>query len=437
MLQNTKGFTLVEMIIVMAVFIVVIFMTASSFNTILTQSGKLMQSEENNIEGVVGLEMLRHDIEQAGFGLPWVSMSSYANYDDAEHPLYTDLDLPNYNEVTSAPHKEYNDGLPRPTAAGTPASCRIPRAVVSGDNLVAGSGTYGIVAGTDYLAIKATTLGRNVDSQRWTYINYSGTVTPFPIPPTRWLTDNIRNSAGVIITRRELVDNNGISSYAPMLIYDPANTTSLAFFSQPFPSPGNAFPEKFSPLNKTQIYYVYGVDNPGNDLSMPFNRVNYFIAKPSDTKTIPAYCAPNTGILYRTTVSHSDNGLTYMPVLDCVADMQIVLGFNFNDSSGTVNVFSNADGSTVSNMSGSTVDVPSTLRDANLLRDRLKVVKIYILAQEGRIDTSYTSKNTILVGGSGESALTKNYDLVANNATHYRWKMYQIIARPKNLMSNQ
>jgi len=59
MLNSRKGFTLVEMIVVMAVFVVVIMITADSFKTILTQMTKITKSEESNIEGVVGLEMFR------------------------------------------------------------------------------------------------------------------------------------------------------------------------------------------------------------------------------------------------------------------------------------------------------------------------------------------------------------------------------------------
>lgn len=449
MLQNDRGFTIVEMIVVTALFVIVIIMTGSSFNAILMQSRKLMQSEENNIEGIIGLEMMRHDLEQAGFGLPWVSMESFNSYDEAAHPLYSDLDLPDYKEAATAPHKDYNDGIPNDRGTftllnGTTTQSRIPRAVVTGDNLVASSGDYGILADTDYLAIKATSVGGNDDSKRWTYINYSGTSHPSPRPPNIWLNDNINSNAGVIITRREIVEDNGTSIYAPMLIYDPADTT-YNYFYQPFPSPGIAFPDSVSPLNNTQIYYVYGVGSPGKSLSMPFNRVNYFVAKPADTTKIPKNCAPNAGILYRATVNHSDNGLTYAPVLDCVADMQLVLGFNF-DGTGTVNVFSDAGGDNVSDLSGAGISsdkIKNTLKDANVLRDRLKIVKVYVLAQEGRRDPGYVYRNPndgstkIVVGGRAETSLTKSYDLAANNALNYHWKVYQITARPKNLMFNQ
>lgn len=68
MYHSKKGFTLVEMLIVTVIFILVIMAASSSFNVLLTQMAKLTKSEESNIEGVVGLEMLRHDLQQVVSG---------------------------------------------------------------------------------------------------------------------------------------------------------------------------------------------------------------------------------------------------------------------------------------------------------------------------------------------------------------------------------
>ena len=448
LIKNNKGFTLVEMIVVMAVFVVVIILTGQSFNNILSHAKRLMSSEESNIEGVIGLEMMRHDLEQAGFGLPWVSMQAFTAYDEAAHPSFSDLDLPKYLETSSDPHKLCNDGDPIPATAST---WRIPRALVTLNNLAAQGTTYAILDQTDYLAIKATSLGQNNAAQRWTYISYSGTsLGPVPRIPNTWISanDNIPAGSRVIVTRRELVANNGTDVYAPMLLYDPTSA-SVQYFYQTYPAAGVALPQIVSPLNAEQMHYVYGVDD--GDLRMPFNRVNYFIARPSDSTKIPSNCAPNTGILYRTSVNHSNGAVTYMPVLDCVADMQVVLGFNF-DGTGSANVFANADGSSISGkenrLPGSTVDIQqsdivNTLKDASTLRDRLKTIKVYVLVQDGRRNPSYVYRNpkngsqTIVVGGDGEASLTHTYDIAGNNAVNYNWKVYQITAKPKNLAGYQ
>ena len=145
--NHTKedGFTLIEMIIVMSVFIVVIIITSNAFNTVLTKTKVIGKSEESNIEGVVGLEMLRHDLEQAGFGLF----------------TETGIPLPEYAETANTPASDYNDS---PNG--------IPRAVVAGNNLSPGNNI--VLSGTDYLAIKATTVGRTQVCQKWTYIDGLG-----------------------------------------------------------------------------------------------------------------------------------------------------------------------------------------------------------------------------------------------------------------------
>ena len=132
--------------------------------------------------------------------------------------------------------------------------------------------------------------------------------------------------------------------------------------------------------------------------------------------------------------------MTYIPILDCVADMQIVLGWNMSgDIKAGIDTYSNADGSTVTTqISGITsTEIQATMHDADLLRERLKIIKVYILAVEGRKDKDYLSGDTILVGDSSESSLTKIYDLKAAGINNYRWRVYRVIARPKNLFSNQ
>ena len=139
-LKQNKGFTLVEMVVVMAIFVIVIMITGSSFEIILKHTSRLMKSEESNIEGVVSLEMFRHDLEQAGYALPF-SFQSIA---------------PVYKEAGYAPANQLND-----------APSGVPRAFVSLDNLIAGnhgttSGTGGVfnfIAGADYLSIKGISLG--------------------------------------------------------------------------------------------------------------------------------------------------------------------------------------------------------------------------------------------------------------------------------------
>lgn len=419
---NNRGFTLVELIVVMAIFIIVIMITGDAFKTILSTSTKLFKSEESNIEGVVGLEMMRHDIEQSGFGLFDSFMSVAAEYTEAD----------------KIPALTYND-----------APSGVPRAVIGGNNLgevldpnADSDGVkYTTLLGADYLTIKATSAGLNQASQRWTYITGSD-------PPHVWPSDNLSVGDRVIIQRR-VFNANGISN---QLVFDP-NHKDIYWVN--FATGG--FVTEFSPVLPQETYYVYGI-NPDGNLRMPFNRTDYFVATPSVANRLPATCAQKTGILYKTVVNHSNGRLTYLPVVDCVADMQVVFGWNFGDSagsvvtdpntlgSGTVDTWSNADGSVVSSsVAGVTVtNVQDAMANAGHIRTKLKLIKVYILAQDGRKDPNYTSPSPIQIGEASENdvdavkALTRpgGYT-VPTEQLNYRWKQYRLVIKPKNLLSNQ
>ncbi len=69
--HSQKGFTLVELMVTMVIFLIVIVMAGNVFSILLGNFKQQSRMTESNIEGNVGLQMLRRDIEQAGYGLPW------------------------------------------------------------------------------------------------------------------------------------------------------------------------------------------------------------------------------------------------------------------------------------------------------------------------------------------------------------------------------
>jgi prepilin-type N-terminal cleavage/methylation domain-containing protein len=388
--KGEKGFTLVELLVVMAVFIIVIMIASDCFNKILARSSLLSRSAESNIEGIVGLEMFRHDLNQSGFGLPW-------GFYNATPPTYSEAE----DEGVFKPSL-YND-----------APNGVPRAVVAGNNLVGG----GILDNTDYLALRGTTLSRNSASQRWSYINYSSVGSR---PPKQWSSENLVDNDKVIVLRRSFSE----AGYVNQLVYK----VPTAFYTT-FSKDGLA--TDFSPQIPQDNYYVYGICSDQTP-RMPFNRTDYFVKRPA---TISSSCAQNTGVLYKANVNHSDGKLTEIPILDCVGDMQVVLGWDLNDD-GVVDAFSNADGSTVAG--GSVASVQAAIVDAEQIRNRLKIVKVYLLVQDGRKDPSFKNTQDIVVGNEnlGEVSLTHKYDVAAinsNNWTNYRWKVYRVVVTPKNL----
>lgn len=416
MIQNNRGFTLVEMLVTMAVFVVVIAITGDAFNSILKHTSKLFRSEESNIEGMVGLEVLRHDIQQAGFG------------------LFTETTTAIYNEAAALPASAYND-----------STGNVPRPLVAGNNIVtvtdtsgdSGSAKYDLLADTDYLAIKATTVGRNNVAQKWTYLKY----TSNDVYPNTWrsASENFATNDRVVLLRRQI----GATGQTATIVNDTSGDFYYAYSNSAF--------SHFT-SSGAAVHSVYGIGNNPTTPRMPFNRSDYFVARPQDTTAVPSVCAPNTGILYKTTVNNdataSGGKLNYVPLLDCVANMQVVLGWDINGDS-VIDTYSNADGSQVSGTgtlgTGTIAQVQGAIAQiANNastiipnIRNSLKMVKVYILAQQGRRDPEYLSTSPILVGDTGESSLTKNIDIAGKGWLNYRWKLYRIIVRPKNLPANQ
>jgi prepilin-type N-terminal cleavage/methylation domain-containing protein len=429
MKTSNKGFTLIELVVVMAVFIVIIMITGDAFNTILKQTTKLSKSEESNIEGVVGLEMMRHDLEQAGFGLPQA-------YDPDASKVIT------YLEAGYLPANTYND-----------APSGVPRAFVAGNNLGAvadpnsytGGVKYNVLANTDYLVIKASSVGTNDAAQKWTYTNYSG-ATYGSKPPKVWPGGNLKTSDKVIMLRRTFA--NGV--YTNRLAYDNSDATSRSIYWVSHSNIG--YVPAFSPATPEEIIYEYGIAS--TNLGMPFNRADYFVAIPTLAERLPTTCVPNkTGVLYKTSLDHTTTNpggkLTYMPILDCVADMQVIFGWDLADSAGIIetdplktvdgqiDTWSNADGSAVSGV-GTIAQVQAAMADAGHVRTKLKIVKVLILAQIGSRDPGYTSPSPLQVGEPGEESLTKPGGFVlTSDMLNYRWKVYKLIIKPKNLLSNQ
>ena len=391
---TVKGYTLVELIVAMTVFMVVLMIASTSFDTILKHSSRLTRTEESNIEGVIGLEMLRHDLAQAGFGM-------FTEYDST-------MPIPNYPEAAS------------PLAAALNISATgggVPRPIAARNNLVVtADSSFSTVADSDYLAVRATSASTNRNAQRWTFVQYSTTGKP----PKKWpsAAENIEDGTKVVMVRR-IFSSTG---YVNRLVVDSSGNYSVSFDGN------SAFTGVFRPVDPSDFIYVFGLTD--SSPRMPFNRTDYFVAKGN----VPQVCANNTGVLYKTVVNHSNGQLEYIPVLDCVANMQVVFGWDINQD-GKVDTYSNADGSSV-NGTGSVADVQATLGDAALLRQRLSMVKVYILTQVGKYDGGYTATSPIRVGDDDEGSLTKDY-ILTGNMFNYRWKLYKIVVRPKNIVSIQ
>ena len=230
--MNNRGFTLVEMMVAIAIFIVLLMITMETFTTILVQTSKLFKSEESNIEGVVGLEMFRHDLQQAGFGLPY----SY----DANTPIV-------YKEAGYAPANLFNDapgGVPRPIVAGNNSGSAADLNRDGGEN-------YTVLPNTDYLVIKATSVGANNASQKWTYVTYSSSIRA----PKKWPGENLKHKVdNIIVLRRTFKD----SGYDNQLVYAPSKNPQGMYWVT---YNDFGFSTVYSPTQPAERYYLYGINS--------------------------------------------------------------------------------------------------------------------------------------------------------------------------------
>lgn len=389
--KSTSGFTLVELIVVMAIFIVAIMLSSDAFNRISLISRQQVRSSESNIQGIIGLELFRSDIEHAGYGLPWQVgfVADFAESNVAVDFLAKGVDPAIFND----------------TANISDDTSKVPRAVQSAK--ASSTVPDPSVDGRDYLVIKSTAIGMGAVSKKWSFVEGLGSASYVKKWNDPTVTDLATGERVIIIDSR-----------TRRLI-----GTSLSNFSFALPGElGGGFPlstfTDFQPTQDTQVFVAYGV-TPSTNLRAPYNRADYYIRRPAD---ISSRCAPGTGNLYKAVLIHNGGGVTQYPLLECVADMQVVYGLD-SDGDGGIDAVGNE-------------DLLSALSAKNI-RDQLKQIRVYLLVHEGQKDSSYyQASQTIEVGDSGFGRV---FDLstlkdIGNDWRNYRWKVYRIVVTPKNLL---
>jgi prepilin-type N-terminal cleavage/methylation domain-containing protein len=398
-IMNRAGFSLVELMITMVVFLIVIAAASGILTGMITQFKQQSKITETNIEGAIGLEMMRRDIEHAGYGLPWVIDAAVA-----------------YNEALAAEAAAFND------CNGT-APCNPPRAIVSGNNMTTYASPNNVFNGSDYLAIKAANVAMSATSQTWTRLRAGD------IKRNGLSGENFANNDRVIV----ISPGTGGADSQTLVVSAGAWWTTYGATAT------------FAPTDATETRFIYGIGPqpvPISNLRMPFNRADYYIWRGGTTTAtdeVPDRCAFGTGILRKAIIAHADGDRTPLPLLDCVADMQVGFGVDTDATlDGVPNCYVNnlADAITV---------------DAANIRSRVKEVRVYILAHEGQYDRDFTFTPQILTssirvgepsgnlpGGicTAETVLGRNFDLALAgipNWQNYRWKVYTLVVKPNNL----
>jgi hypothetical protein len=403
--RRDAGYTLVELVVVTALFAAVLGVISLSFSRIVSSSSQINKSAETEIGGLIGLELFRLDLGLAGLGLPW-SLPSDVSYDEAPQYVLVAGGAARYPDADAS---RYNDSSP---AASLP-----PRAVVLGDNVGHNA--------SDYLVLKGTPLGMNSICRGWSFLSYSSNSTI--VKRSKSEIELVPGSGARVTVLR-----TGVRGGGPARDLVSSNGNFTLFFNEPLD-------EAFRPRGRDDSYVVYGVaaagkESTGSDgeklparLDFPFNRSDYYLSRPGD---ISDNCAPGTAVLYKITLNQNDSStrsiydrFTQYPLLDCVADMQVMFLLDTNGD-GEADWHTN--------------DLQGF--PAQMVREQLKEIRVYLLAQQGKRDRGYSYPGKrIVVGDAKFPALGSVWDgsrLAASfgpNWNNYHWKLYTIAVQPRNL----
>ena len=416
-----KGFSLIELLVVTLITVIVLMITGTAFEKIILESSKLKKVSETNIEGIIGLEVLRKDLESTGYGLPWEFMTAIT-YDEVDAAVGADF------PVQGIDPKSFND---------SPSS--VPRAILSAASTAANKiidGTAGVKLtnpGTDYLVIKSLNVAFGDTNKKWSYVNYSasGASNQSKIKPWSTAAEQFETNDSIIT----LINTFGDTKVSRQLAMESGTQFSYKYSGLIPPN------DIYKPTAKTtsggatitnDMYAVYGVNNLGttDNIRMPFNRADYYVNRPN---SMPSHCNKGTGILYKGVIDNSITGgaFTQYPLLDCVGDMQIA--YELDTGAGNITY------------TDTLVDAANTPLDAQKIRDQLKTIRVYILAHEGRKESSYSyphsDPNKVITVGdpsmpSSLLRILKLSDMVSlfgSDWMNYRWKVYTISVKPKNL----
>ncbi|MBF0537524.1 MAG: PilW family protein [Nitrospirae bacterium] len=376
-----NGFTLTELIVTLFVMSAIMAATFSAFLTLSKSFKNMSKRTETHMEDIAGLDIMKYDIEMAGYGLP-----------RAYYPPALGI---NYTEAASTG----TYGLDPVTLNDAPAN--EPRAYVFADNVVPAGGTG--TNTSDVLAIKSFAVALTSVSEKWTFVYYNGTNWVYRLwNDTRY---DFKNHEIVVFVSaiNKVLQVSGGNWYFTLAGWPTYNTATM-------PVPGT--------IDLTFIMYGITTTTATTAPRMPFNRVDYFLYRPA--AGFPARCNPNTYTLYRATINQSTGARDIQPILDCVADFQVGFGLD-TDANNIVDTWtSNA--------------VPTS---ASTLQDQLKELKVFLLIQEGQYDPDFTfatnSTHTLTIGDS--DITLKTFDLTTlPNYAHYRWKVYKMVTKPLNLM---
>lgn len=451
MIRREYGFTLVELMVAMVVFLLVIMGASQVFTSLLTQFKQQASISQTNIEGMIGLEIMRRDIDQAGYGLPWILTGSghTATYDEALDDTHVAWD-----------DRKLNDGPPgNPARAGDPdgsdaagsSNPPSPFRSLADAGISEPDGTSSQkepYSSADVLAVKSSVIGMSASSQRWTYIANNGDL---PNIKKEWNSEADPADSDQVIVIDPGNDNteNILRNEGGANFYESLGDDTLSFNETDTGYSANGFEPK---AQSNAQFVVYGIA-PHNEypIRMPFNRADYYVKIPENA--MPSRCAPHTGILYKAVIINSTNpGPTKpggvhqeYPLLECVADMKVDFWLDTDASPDGIADWCPSGDASCGGVVTPTDDISAMT--AGDVRKRVKEVRVYIVAQEGQKDIDYDFSR----GGTRTSLSATEIDPFDPDTTrivnmvdlsklvgdpeyrYYRWKLYTLVVKPDSM----
>jgi len=370
---SKEGFSFLEFLVSLAILVVVIGIPLKIFIHGVKQTVKEVGISKKTLENIPVLEIIRKDIETAGFGLPW------------------DLSGIIYSESTSTGMGLYSFA---PTIFNDSPS-NTPRAVVGLKDPLGKQFSY--------LVLRGSMLGLNKAAKHWTYINKDNELNIWPSSSSSNY-NNIKKGDNVILVNASNRALAGGSLYF--------NITKDANSLDTNPS------DYGLPWLERSVYLIYGINNSltnNNSIRAPFNRIDYRLYAQTSS---PADCAPGTYTLARAIMRQSDGAIVSYPLLHCVADFQVYFELD-TDGDGIID-------NCTQNL---------TSFSAEQIRKELKEVRVYLLVQNGIKDMSYKFPySTVSVGDNTTMCTPHNFDMTRiTDYQHYRWKVLSVVAIPKDL----
>ncbi|MBP1748250.1 MAG: hypothetical protein H6Q52_789 [Deltaproteobacteria bacterium] len=272
MTRNEKGFSLIEILIAVAVLGIVMALSSQLLEHMVIGQKKQAVITTNQFEMSLGLEMLRNDVSNAGYGL--------ADEFKGTPSIYT--------EASTSPAMQFNN---------TP---NVPKALQHANTVT----SAGYIENSDYLIIRSPAVGMGSAAGKWT--NITSTKVHF------WNDINLdmtTNDYMIVVKPRVTSGGNSqlIVSGGVYAIKYPGQTADLDTGFQPNTGEGERF-----------LAFGMGTAAP----TMPFNRADYYVKQPAPANP---NCAPGTGTFYKEVI-----GDAVYPLIECVANMQVVFNLDTN-----------------------------------------------------------------------------------------------------------